>query len=428
MSKLITVAICGFGLRARDYTNFQELNPGKMKVVAIGETDPKRLEDAAAKFAVEESNCFSSGEELLEQPRLADLILITTQDRQHVPQALKALEKGYHIILEKPISPSLKECLHLQKMAAEYDRSITVCHVMRYTPFFQKIRQILDDQVIGEIVSLQATENVGYFHQAHSFVRGNWRRSDEASPMILAKSCHDMDLIRWLIGKECERVSSYGSLRHFKKEMAPEGASLRCLNNCKVQKDCPYDAEKIYVTDKTTGIKDGIWKWPCSAVTADPAVETIYAALQDGPYGRCVYHCDNDVVDHQVVNMEFEEGVTASFTMCAFTNSDERELKIMGTKGDIIADLQTNLVSVTPFGQESTIYDISEMAGELSGHAGGDLKMVESVIAILSEEISRENLSSIDVSIQSHVMALAAEQSRLNKGESLELLDFIKQS
>lgn len=427
MSKILTVAVAGFGLRARDYTSYQFTAPNQMKVVAISDIDKNRLNNAAEKFNIPKELCFSSAEEMLEQPKLADVVFITTQDRQHVPQAIKALEKGYHILLEKPISPNLEECLLLQKKAHEYNRVVTVCHVMRYTTFYQEIKKAIDSGIIGEIMSISAIENVGYFHYAHSFVRGNWRRSDETSPMILAKSCHDLDLIHWLIGKKCVRLSSFGNLSHFKAENAPEGSSDRCLNNCKCKEDCPYDAEKIYVTDKVTGIKNGIWKWPCNAVVNNPTVDTIYEALKTGPYGRCVYRCDNNVVDHQVVIMEFENGVTANFTMSAFTTSDGRQIKVMGTLGDIIGNIDTGKIYITPFGKETKEINVKSIVGTIDSHADGDHNMIKNLIKTLSSESNIKNtLTSIDASVHSHVMALAAEHSRLNNGMSVNIDEFVK--
>lgn len=207
--------------------------------------------------------------------------------------------------------------------------------------------------------------------------------------------------------------------------MAPAGSTMKCLDGCAVKVECPYDAEKIYVTDKITGIRNGIWKWPCSALVQNPNEESIYNALRDGPYGRCVYRCDNDVVDHQVVIMEFEDGATADFTMCAFTTSDGRQIKIMGTMGDIEGNIDTMIIRATRFGRDTEIYDINAEAGELSGHAGGDLRLVENVIDIISQGGMANSLTSIDASVHSHVMAFASEFSRLNNGLSIDLDEFV---
>ncbi len=438
MNGCITVAVAGFGLRAKDYTKYQIKFPGTMKVVAIAEPNEERRQYAKDIFHIKDENVFTTAEEMLQKKRLADVLFVTTQDRQHVEQAIMGLERGYDILIEKPISNSLEECIRLQKKATETGKSVTVCHVMRYTHFFQTIKKAIMSETIGDVISIQAIENVGYFHHAHSFVRGNWRRSDETSPMILAKCCHDMDLILWLMNKECTHVASYGNLNYFKEERAPEGAAKRCLDGCRAKENCPFDAEKIYVTDKVTGIKNGIWKWPCTAVVNNPTVDKIYKALDEGPYGRCVFYCDNDVVDHQVVIMNFEDGSTADFTMSAFTTSDGRQIKIMGTLGNIIADIDTNIIKIEPFGKDATIIDIGEMTGVVDGHAGGDEKIIEHLLQSLNikydktekdgnkEADTNISLTSIYQSVHSHVVALAAEESRLHQGKCIDLKTFIK--
>ena len=196
--------------------------------------------------------------------------------------------------------------------ARKRGKVLSVCHVLRYTPFFSKIKELLDKGCIGRLISIQHNENVGYWHYAHSFVRGNWRNSEDSSPMILAKSCHDMDIMLWLAGADCRSISSYGSLTHFKSENAPEGAPYRCMDGCPVQNECPYYAPRLYLTENTS--------WPTSVISADTGIEARTKALREGPYGRCVYRCDNNVVDHQVVAIEFKNDVTAVFTMSAFTN------------------------------------------------------------------------------------------------------------
>ena len=235
MSKTLTFVICGCGNRGlENYATYQREYPDRMKIVAGADNRPERLEILRREYGVPEDMCFASAEELLEQPRLADVAIIATQDRQHVPMALKALEKGYHLLVEKPISPSLEECRQLQEKAHEAQRAVVVCHVLRYTTFYSNLEKILRRGDIGKIETIDAIENVGYWHYAHSFVRGNWRRSDETSPMILAKSCHDMDILRWLVGEKCVRVQSFGALDYFHSGSAPEGAANRCLDGCEI--------------------------------------------------------------------------------------------------------------------------------------------------------------------------------------------------
>jgi len=422
MSKKVTVAIAGLGSRGKDtYAPVARIIPDKMEIVAIADIDREKVEEVAKTYNIPEDRCFNSAEEMLVQDKLADVMFICTQDRQHFGHAIPALKKGYHLLLEKPISPDLNECREIVKVAHETKRQVIVCHVLRYTPFYSKLKEIIDSGIIGEIVSVQAIENVGYWHQAHSFVRGNWRNSDLSSPMILQKCCHDMDILLWLTGKTCNTVTSFGDTYLFKAEKAPAGAALRCTDGCKAKENCPYDAEKIYITNKATGILSGNTGWPLDVLALHPTVESIRHALKTGPYGRCVYHCDNNVVDHQVVNMRMEDGSTISFTMCAFTDKIYRHTKVMGTLGEINADMGTNIIDVYPFGGRHERIDITEIAENLSGHGGGDVRMVEDFIDSLISGRSDNLLTSIDKSVESHFIALAAEQSRILGGKPISM-------
>lgn len=423
---MVTVAICGLGSRGKDtYAKCQHIFPERMKIVAIADIIPERVEEAGQEYEVPISMRFSSGEEMLEKEKLADVMFICTQDRQHYGHALKALERGYDLLLEKPISPVLSECRKLAQTASRLGRRVVVCHVLRYTPFYQYLYRTIRSGKIGQVAAIQAVENVGYWHQAHSFVRGNWRNTKLSSPMILQKSCHDMDILVWLSGKNCRRVSSFGSLMHFRPENAPEGAAMRC-QDCKAKEKCPYDAEKIYLTDERTGVLHGHTGWPANVLVSHPNEERIRAALAEGPYGRCVYHCDNDVVDHQIVNLEMEDGVTVSFTMCAF-NQGGREIHVMGTMGEIVGDMNANTITVTVFGQKPETVDVRTLADDFSGHGGGDRRLVEDLLD-LEEGRARQALTSIEKSMESHYMAMAAEYSRLRHGETVELEKFVNET
>jgi len=423
MAKKVTIAVLGFGIRGEEaYAYYQLLRPEEMEVVAVADPRPERRELAMKKYGVKPENCFVSGEALLAQEKLADVLVIATQDKDHVCFALPALEKGYHLLLEKPISPNLDECIALREKAHQCGRLVIVCHVLRYTQFYQKIHDLLRAGVIGEIQSLVATENVAYWHFAHSYVRGNWRRTDESSPVILAKSCHDMDIIRWLVGKTCERVSSFGQLSWFKAENAPENCAERCLN-CTAKANCPYDAEKIYLENAKSGYRSGCRQWPLTVLTHDVSEVGLYEALKTGPYGRCVYRCDNDVADHQVVNMEFEGGITATFNLSAFTQNCYRTMLVMGAMGEIEGNLEENAVYVRRFGQPEEKIALDPVSDEFAGHGGGDSRMMEYLCRLIRE--GDENaLTSVDASVESHIMALAAEESRKNGGKAITLKDF----
>ncbi len=424
MSKPVTFAICGCGARGLEaYAPYQLTHPEEMKVVAGADVRPERLELLQKRFGVPAGMCFPSDEALLAQPKLADVMIVSTQDRQHVSAALKALDKGYHILLEKPISPDLGQCRALQEKARETGRAVVVCHVLRYTKFYAVLEDLLRRGEIGKIETIDAIEHVAYWHQAHSFVRGNWRNSSETSPMILQKSCHDMDILRWLAGAPCLKVQSFGSLDYFKAENAPQGAAPRCLDGCACKDACPYDAEKIYVTDPRTGIRGRGKGWPCAVLASEPDEDKIYAALRTGPYGRCVFHCDNNVVDHQTVNLEFEGNIHATFTMTAFTQDCRRTIKVTGTLGEIEGDMAKNALTLRRFGRPEETFDLNEEGGQFSGHGGGDFGLMASFCRLIARG-GGAGLTGVDASVESHVMALAAEASRLDGGRTIALAGF----
>lgn len=423
MGKQLKVAIAGLGNRGKDvYAAAAKSFPDKMKIVAIADIDPAKVAETAREYQVPEEACFASAEDMLAQDKLADVMVIATQDRQHVKHAIPALRKGYHLLMEKPISPVPEECGRLVKAAKEYDRQVVICHVLRYTPFYTKLKEIIDSGRIGEIVSVLSIENVGWWHQAHSFVRGNWRNSDTTSPMILQKCCHDMDILLWLTGKTCESVSSFGDTYLFRQERAPEGTAERCMDGCRVKGECPFDAEQIYMEHEKYGFCRGNREWPLNVLTLEPTEESMREALRSGPYGRCVYHCDNNVVDHQVVNLKMTDGSTISHTMCGFTSEISRYAKFMGTRGEIIADMAENIIRVTRFGEETEVIDISRLADDFSGHGGGDKRLVEDFLDMIIEGRKPDGrTASVENSVESHYCALAAEESRLRGGAVVEL-------
>lgn len=433
MSGPIKVAIAGLGNRGRDnYGKIGMLYPDKMEIVAAADIDPKKVALAAEEFRLPGEACFSSAEEMLAREKLADAMVIATQDRQHVGHAIAALEKGYHLLLEKPVSPKVRECQRLAEAAKRCGRKVVVCHVLRYTPIYQKVKELLEEGVIGDVVSIMASENVGWYHQAHSFVRGNWSNSKETSPMILQKCCHDMDLYLWLAGKTCESVTSYGDTYLFKKEKAPAGCTLRCLDGCKVKETCPFDAEKIYLDNEETGFRKGNRKWPLEVlVPSGPTEEKIMEALREGRYGRCVYHCDNDVVDHQVVNLKMTDGTTMSFTMCAFTPEISRYARFMGTKGEIrvnmVGKIKNCEISIRRFDSRMSVetVNVAELAGDFSGHGGGDERMLVEFLDMISGEKEESSyVTSLDKSLESHYCALAAEYSRTHGGRPVRMAEF----
>ena len=404
--KPVRMICLGAGARGMDaYAPYALAAPDKLQFVAVADPVQTRREAFAARYGVPQNAVFADWKEALDAGIEADAALVATQDNHHVEPACYAMEKDYDVLLEKPIAKTEEECLRLYQTSVRTKKRAVVCHVLRYTRFFNTLKAIIDSGEIGDVINITHTENIGYWHMAHSFVRGNWRREDETSPMILAKSCHDTDILLYLLGKNCKRVASFGSLRHFTAENAPEGSAERCLD-CKVSATCPYSAMRLYMIPFLT-------TWPVSVITDDLSAEGRLKALREGPYGRCVYRCDNDVVDHQSTILEFDGGVTATMTVSAFTDFRHgRTIHIMGSHGEIRAKMSDETIEVTNFRDGSVRASEHPLPGGMSdGHGGGDMGLIDAFVRMERGEEGAVK-SSIKESIQSHLICIAAEQSR----------------
>ncbi|MBR3805588.1 MAG: Gfo/Idh/MocA family oxidoreductase [Clostridia bacterium] len=414
MSKIYTVAILGVGARGGNaYGKLINKFTDKYNIVALCDQREDRLEYYGELFGVGEKNRFTSEEEFFKEKR-ADLLVIATPDTAHIGHTIKAFEVGYDILVEKPLTDSEEECKRLLAAQEKHGCRALVCHVLRYAPAYTKLYEIVNSGKIGRLIDINWTEPVGYWHQAHSYVRGNWRNTDNSAPMILAKCCHDLDLIQWYAKSKCKSISSIGSLDFFKKENAPDGATERC-QNCPHKDSCPYSAYRIYI---------GRWhqfdcpthEWPYNVVTAEPvSEEKIRAAIEAGPYGRCVFHCDNNVVDHQTVQMLFENGITATLHMNAFTNHGGRRVAMHGTYGELYMDEKT--ITLDVFGEPTEIIKIDALLEADYGHGGGDLKLVEALYEMMEGNAGLE--TSLEASVESHLMGIKAEESRLSEGKLL---------
>jgi len=349
------------------------------------------------------------------------LAIISTQDRMHYSPAMAAISLKYDILLEKPLAPSAQECLKIMLAAQENGVRVIVCTVLRYTPLFGTVKEIIDSGRIGEIISVNHEECVGNVHQSHSYVRGNWGNESRSSNMLLAKSCHDLDLIPWLLGKKCEKIQSFGSLQYFSAENAPSGAPERCIDGCPHGESCPYNSVKLYLNDK-----ENYWIRSTSTMCQNPTDADVEAALRETQYGKCVFQCDNDVVDHQTVNMLFEGGTTATFSMCAF-NRGGRFLHVMGTKGELRASLEENgSIRIYDFlAREETTIPMSAVDGIVGGHGGGDTGIVNTVYDYLSNDKKPKAIPSIEESCHNHILVFAAEESRIS-GNVIIVNDYIE--
>lgn len=404
--KKLSAVVVGFGGRGAIYSGYATLHPEQLEILAVADPNPIRRATAQQRHNIPEEKLFSTWEALAAEPKMADFAIIATQDNMHYAPALALIDKGYNLLLEKPMAPTAAECKAITEAAERKGVKVVVCHVLRFTNIWRAIKDVIDDGKLGKIMSIIAMENVGHIHQSHSFVRGDWRNTEESTCMIMAKCCHDMDILQWLLGSRCRQVQSFGTRSHFRAENRPEGAPARCIEGCPHGETCYYNAVKLYLDDK-----ENLWFRRTAAQTIDmPTDEQIEEALRCGPYGRCVYDCDNDVVDHQVVNLEFEDGCTVSFTMNAF-NEGGRGIHIFGTKGELVREVGSETLKIFSF--ETRSWETIEAPANESGHGGGDMGIMEDVTALFRGETPTKSVCEVRTSYENHLIGFAAEQARL---------------
>ena len=406
--------LVGAGSRGTIYSTWAA-NHG-IEVAAIAELRPERLNALADAIGVPESGRYPSADAMFAAGKLGDAALICTQDQDHYGHAMQALDLGYDLLLEKPISPSARECLEIEEKAKKLGRKVTVCHVLRYTNFFGSLKEIITSGELGKVIAIKHSENIGNFHMAHSFVRGNWRNSETSAPIILAKSCHDLDMILWLVDSHCTKVSAFGSLTYFKECNAPAGSTDRC-NSCPVAEKCRFEAWKCY--------QPCLGGWPTDVVCLEQTEDALAEALKESPYGRCVYRCDNNVCDHMSIIMAFENEVTVTFSLTAQTSACHRKIHIMCEDGEIEADDRIQQIIVRRHvSSHADIADerIVDISTNGSGHGGGDAGIMEAFTESL-QNTNTESRSSITKSVESHLMAFAIEKSRLT-GQTVDMAEF----
>ncbi len=411
---MLEFALLGYGNRGMTYAAI--LGEMGIPLRAVCDADTQKLENAKRLYSLQDSQLFCDEEAFFDAGKQADVLIVASWDAHHIRQTLRGMELGYDILLEKPIARTLEDCRLIEQTAERLGRRVFVCHVLRYAPFFSHLKNELDSGKYGKISTINLTENVGYEHHAHSYVRGNTRRSDTSTPMIISKCCHDLDLISWFMGERCTDVSSFGSLRYFTRENAPEGSAERCLD-CKYIKTCPYSVEKHYIQQM---IERGRPNWMCHVVIPNATVERMYEALKTTRWGLCAFKSDNNVVDHQVVNMQFEGGATAHLTMTAFSDRCYREIHVHGERGEIYGDMLENVLHCRIFGGEAFDIDLNaEIDAAIGYHGGGDYHLLRAVVEYYEGKIS-PHITSVKQSMQSHYIGFAAEQSRL-LGQTVKL-------
>ncbi|XVJ66893.1 MAG: Gfo/Idh/MocA family oxidoreductase [Lacibacter sp.] len=398
--KTITAITCGAGNRGNVYGDMAIQYPDRINIIGVAEPIAIRNERYAQKHKIKDENRFKTWEDVFKKPKFADAIIITTPDNLHYGPCMKALEMGYDVLLEKPISPSEKECRNILAMVKKTGRIVAVCHVLRFAPYFSKLKELINNGSIGNLISVHHFEPIEHIHMSHSFVRGNWHNSKQAAPIILTKSCHDLDIIRWVVNKPSKSIHALGNLSWFTLKNAPEGSTERCTDGCKAEAACPYSALKIYT-------RNNEWTYVFD-LPEDKSKQAAYIMeqLKSTNYGRCVYRMDNDQCDHYTTNILFEDDVTVSFTMEAFTSYDGRRTRVMGSMGDIVGDMRSLTHTDFRTGKVNT-YNFGN-----NGHGDGDWPLAINWVNAVANQDPSILSSSIDASIESHLMAFAAEKSR----------------
>ena len=403
-NKQVSIVAIGAGNRTNKYLEYVKQHPDKAKLVGVVELNKIRRNKIAEKFNIEPSACFTDYHDFFRSSLKVDAVMICTPENMHYEPCMMAIEAGYHVLLEKPIAQTPEECIAIGEAARRKNVIVTVCHVLRYHPYFIKLKELACSGELGNIISINHRTAVGVDRAAHSFVRGPWRKESETNPMLISKCCHDIDFLLWLTKTRCRKLTSFGSLRWFKSTNAPEGSAHRCID-CQVESQCPFSAVDLYRIRRD-------WIANFDVPQGKNIDEVIEEELEQGLYGRCIYHCDNDVVDHQIVSMEMESEVTINFSMDIFTLEDHRATQICLTEGEIEGD--ETQIKVRRFrGGEETIYDFSDIKHK-PFHAGADLDLMNDFIEAIQTE-GKYLRTSIDLSVESHRICFEAERSRKEK-------------
>ena len=462
MSKPLQILLFGAGNRGADaYARYALAHPDEVQICAVAEPNPERRANFSYTHNIPPERQFLGWQEALAAEKIADAVINATQDHLHHDSALAAIDAGYPMLLEKPIAPTLVEVMDIVNAARQSKLPLMVCHVLRYTAFFQKVKQILEAEKLGQLIHIAHSENVAYFHMAHSYVRGNWGNSTTSAPMILTKCCHDLDVLYWFLGEPAYQLNSIGNLRHFKPENAPPGAPKRCTNGCPVAETCPFYAPRIYlenipiknvVSQSPNRILGAIGKlslshprvadslgglfpmiriltrysgWPRNTITNDPeSDQAVLTALKTGSYGRCVYHCDNNVVDHQVVNLLYPSGITVSLTMHGHSHEEGRTLRIEGSHATLLGKFghSESWLEIHPhLGTKVERFTFPSAVEESSGHGGGDDGIMRAFVGVLKG--TQPPLTSVDDALESHLLAFAAERARI-EGTTIDLAEY----
>ena len=419
-----TVAIVGFGSRGQMFAS-RIREEGRIELVAIAEVFDAARNVGITQYGLPENMCFKSADEFFAKGKICDAIFLCTQDAQHKEMAIRAMELGYDMLLEKPAACSIEDCIEIRDTANRLGRKVMLTHGLRYAPFFKYIKHTILEGTLGDIVDIDQTENIAYWHFALSYVRGPWRNMANSSPTLLAKSCHDLDLIQWFMDKKCTKVGSFGGLYYFRPEKAPKGAAAHCVDCPEhIRGKCLYNSYEIYPQRVLKQTEQNRIVGGTARLFGRDIYEVI--AEKEDIISKCIYHAGNDAIDNQVVNMQFEDGSTAHLTMTAFSANSYRNIKVHGTKGELWGKADENTVHVHIYGEKEKIIDVGEWFNKdnvslKGGHGGGDHYLLKDFVDYLYDSDQSVTRTTIDVSIASHIIGFKAEESRLNGGKVMDI-------
>lgn len=429
----ITAIIVGAGHRSFVYSELAKTNPEMLKIVGVADPNPIRRKKAMDYFGFKEDMCFENAEELAKKGKLADTVINGTMDEQHLETAVPLLDAGYDMLLEKPFAPNEEEMRQIVNCAKKNNSKVMICHVLRYTPFYYAIKERIVNGEIGDIINIQTTEHVSYHHLSTSYIRGKWANSDKChTSMLLAKCCHDLDIIMWMMSEtKPKQISSFGGKFQFKPENAPKEAGTICMKDCPLVDTCVYSTKRLYIDHPD---RWAFYVWDALEGKKNVSIEDKIALMKsDSPYARCIYKCDNNVVDHQSVLINFESGATGTHNMVGGSAEPRREIHIIGTKGEIFGNFEESKFTVLKIdpspkahNEECDVEEVDlrvtgDMVGAYGGHGGGDERLAADFVKFIRGEKPSLACTSIFDSVAGHLSVYLADKSRENGGMPMDV-------
>ncbi len=408
----LRIAVIGAGVRGTSLARHLSSSEFSSEIVAVAEPDEERRNNFAQNYSLPDHAKFTSWQAFIDSSTMCDAVIIATMDNQHTGPAVACLRRGCHLLIEKPLADTFEECRIIEKTQSETKLVVSVCHTLRYMDAFRRIKQIIEDGILGKLIHIEHMEAIDHMRFTHNYVRGRWSKEINNTFLLLHKCCHDVDFLTWLANEECARVSSFGSLTYFTPSNAPVGSGKRCLENCQIVDSCPYSALRIYVDANLSGRLQDLGK----VTTREDRLE----AIRNGPFGRCVWQADNDVVDHQVVSMEFANGTTATCTMSGYSAKHGRVSRIQGTKGELFFDEAADTITIREFSESGQEHIHVQ---RLDAYHPEDKEIVDNWLSRIYDPFSKRMTVDANEALRSLAVVFAAELSRTEK-RTVEMEEF----